>query len=144
MELVRFNPFTTAPAFNSRMNRLFDEFFETPSLRCTAKSWSPEVDIYEEGGNLVVQADLPGVEKENLSINVEKGILTLKGERKTHEKSEEKNVYRSERFHGTFERSFRLPPKTDVDKIEAEFKNGVLHVTIPKVEEPAGKEIAIH
>ena len=144
MELVRFNPFGVAPTFNSKMSRLFDEFFETPACRQAATTWSPKVDIYEAKGLLVIQADLPGVEKEDLSIKVDHGILTLKGERKGHEVSEEKNVYRSERFYGSFERAFRLPPKTDVDKIEAEFKNGVLHVTLPKEDVPEGKEIAIH
>ncbi len=146
MELVRFNPFVTAPAVNNRINRLFDDFFaDAPRLAAkTAKLWSPEVDIYEKEGKVTIQADLPGIEKKDISIKVEDGILTLKGERKAEEKEEGKNVYRTERFSGSFERAFRLPPKTDVDNIEAEFKNGVLHITIPNATEPAGKEISIH
>lgn len=145
MELVRFNPFATAPSINSRINRMFDDFF-TDSGRLVSnsvKNWSPEVDIYEEAGKVVIKADLPGIEKKDITINVEDGILTLKGERKAEEVNEEKTVYRRERFYGSFERAFRLSPNTDVDKIEAEFKNGVLHVTIPNATEPAGKEIAI-
>lgn len=145
MELVRFNPFATAPSINSRINRMFDDFF-TDSGRLVSnsvKSWSPEVDIYEEAGKVVIKADLPGIEKKDIAINVEDGILTLKGERKTDEKSDEKNIYRRERFYGSFERAFRLSPNTDADKIEAEFKNGVLHITIPNAVEPAGKEISI-
>ena len=146
MELVRFNPFTNAPIVNSRINRLFDDFFVNPNrLAATpSKLWSPEVDIYEKEGKVTIQADLPGIEKKDISIKVEDGILTLKGERKAEEESEDKNVYRSERFYGSFERGFRLPPKTDVDNIEAEFKNGVLHITIPNATEPTGKEISIH
>ena len=146
MELVRFNPFATAPSVNSRLNRMFDDFFSNsgPLLSNTAKNWSPEVDIYEENGKVVVKADLPGIEKKDITINVEDGILTLKGERKAEETSDDKTVYRRERFYGSFERAFRLSPKTDPDTIEAEFKNGVLHITIPNATEPAGKEIAIH
>ena len=146
MELVKFNPFVTAPSVNSRINRLFDDFFTDSNrlLANPAKSWSPEVDIYEEGGNVIIKADLPGIEKEDISIRTEDGILTLKGERKAEEESEKKNIYRRERFSGYFERAFRLSPKTDVDHIEAEFKNGVLHITIPSSTEPEGKEIAIH
>ncbi|WP_300669037.1 Hsp20/alpha crystallin family protein [Desulfoluna sp.] len=146
MERVRFNPFVTAPSVNSRINRLFDDFF-TDANRLPAnpaKCWSPEVDIYEEEGNVIIKADLPGIEKEDISIRTEEGILTLKGERKAEEESEKKNIYRRERFSGRFERAFRLSPKTDVDHIEAEFKNGVLHITIPNATEPEGKEISIH
>ncbi|BCS95028.1 heat-shock protein Hsp20 [Desulfoluna limicola] len=146
MELVRFNPFATAPSINSRINRMFDEFFNDSNrtISNSARSWSPEVDIYEQEGKVVIKADLPGIEKSDISINVEDGILTLKGERKAEEVSEDKTVYRTERFYGCFERAFRLSPKTDVESIEAEFKNGVLHITIPNAIQPAGKEISIH
>ena len=144
MELIKFNPFVPAPAFNSRINRLFDDFFTDASRHTAPKLWSPEVDIYEKEGTVTIQADLPGIEKTDLSIKVEEGILTLKGERKIEEECKEKTVYRTERFTGRFERAFRLPPNTDVDHIDAEFKNGVLHITIPSTTEPSGKEISIH
>lgn len=145
MELVRFNPFATAPSVNSRLNRMFDDFFNDSGrlLSNTAKNWSPEVDIFEKDGTVVIKADLPGIEKKDITINVEDGVLTLKGERKTEEESDDKTVYRRERFYGSFERAFRLSPKTDPETIEAEFKNGVLHITIPKAVQPAGKQISI-
>ncbi len=144
MERIKCTPFVPAPAFNSQINRLFDGFFTDANRRIAPRIWSPEVDIYEKEGKVTIQADLPGIEKTDLSIKVEEGILTLKGERKTEEECKEKTVYRSERFTGRFERAFRLPANTDVDHIEAEFKNGVLHITIPSATEPAGKEISIH
>lgn len=145
MELVKFNPFATAPFVNSRLNRMFDDFFTDSGriLSNSVRNWSPEVDIYEKEGKVVIQADLPGIEKKDITINVEDGILTLKGERKVEEESEGTNVYRRERFYGSFERAFRLSPKTDVEKIEAEFKNGVLFITVPNAIQPAGKAIAI-
>ena len=146
MDLVKFNPFATAPILNSRLNRMFNDFFTDSSslLSNPAKNWSPEVDIYEKEGKVVIEADLPGIEKKDISIRVEDGILTLKGERTLEEETEEKNIYRRERFYGSFERAFRISPRTDVESIDAEFKNGVLHITIPNGTETSGKEIAIH
>ena len=146
MELVKFNPFATAPVFNTQLNRLFDDLF-ADAPRCNtkaAKAWSPEVDIHEADGVVTILADLPGMEKSEVTLKVEEGILTLKGERKSEGEATEKTVYRTERFTGRFERAFRLPPHADVDNIEAAFKNGVLSISIPNGTEPTGKEISIN
>jgi HSP20 family protein len=100
---------------------------------------SPSVDIYDEGDELVFKADMPGVNKEDLKVDVAGDYLTISGEKKKEEKIERNNYYRFERSHGSFSRRFELPAGVDTDKIKAHFEGGVLEVRIPKTEEAAKK-----
>ena len=146
MELVRFNPNRGLAPFGRQMNSLFDDFFgdlfdgvQTASDR----AWNPKADIFEEDDRFVVQAELPGVEKDNISIDVDGRVLTIKGERSGENEVKEKNYYRRECSYGTFQRSFTLPDETDSEKIKAEYKDGVLKLNIPKPETRQPKKISV-
>lgn len=106
--------------------------------------FSPRVDIAEDDKNTYLHVELPGMEKENVTVSIgEDRILTIKGERKNELKNEGKNFVRMERSYGSFTRSFQLPDNAKAEHITAEFKNGILNITLPKAEEPAPKQVAV-
>jgi len=150
MELVKWNPFGRNMSIRNHMDNLFSDFFN-PELfinectECTVGgSWNPTVDVYEEKDEIIVKAELPGVDKKDIHVDVDRGVLNLKGERKHEEEVKEENFYRKESAYGKFERSFKLPGGTDFDKITADFKDGILKVRVPKTEEKKPKQITIH
>ena len=105
--------------------------------------WSPSVDVYQTDDKIVVKADVPGLDKKDFDIAVVDHHLTIKGERKHENEVKEENYHRTERVYGTFERSFELPATVDTEKIQAEYKDGVLELTLPKKEEAKPKQIAV-
>lgn len=108
--------------------------------------WSPRIDVYEEGDNLVFECETPGLDKDDINVSLENNQLTIQGERREEREVEEedRNYYRTERFYGTFKRSFALPRRIDESEISAEFSDGILTVTVPQVAEPTeGQEIEI-
>lgn len=104
---------------------------------------SPSVDIFEEGGDIVVKADLPGIAKDDLNVSITEDTLTITGEKKHEEKVEKKDFHRIERTHGSFTRSFHLPGNVKGDKAKASFRDGVLEVRLPKTKDTKEKKIAI-
>ena len=149
MAIVRWEPFRDMIGIQERMNRLFDEAFRG-APRAGAEddwalggSWAPAVDIYEQGGDIVLKAELPGVDPKDADIRVENNTLTLRGERKLDSEVKRENYHRVERAYGTFSRSFTLPNVVDTDKIKAEYKDGVLRVILPKREEVKPKQITV-
>ena len=107
-------------------------------------AWAPSVDIFEKSGDLVIRAELPGVDTNDIDIDVEDNKLTISGERKQDEELTENNTYRSERYYGRFVRSFQLPRTVDASKIAATFKHGILELTLPKADEARPRKITIH
>ena len=107
-------------------------------------SWSPAVDIFENGDDLVIRAELPGVNKNDIDVRSQDGSLVLRGERKREEEITDDNAYRLERSYGGFVRSFRLPETVDAARIGASYKDGVLEITLPKAEESKPKRIEIN
>ncbi len=103
--------------------------------------WTPVVDIYETDDSFIVKAELPGVKKEDVSVNIENGLLTIKGEKKTE--TEDKKRHRVECTYGSFIRSFTLPQSVAIDKVEAKYKNGLLNLTIPKEKQAAPNQIEV-
>jgi HSP20 family protein len=99
----------------------------------------PTVDIFEEGNELVLKADMPGMEKKDIGINISDNFLTISGERKKEEKVEKGNYYRYERSHGSFFRRFELPAGIDTEKVKAHLENGILEVRLPKTEKAKSK-----
>jgi len=145
MQLVRFNPTNELANFRHRMdffNDLFGEFFKGERTDLN-RGWNPKVDIFEEADCIVMKAELPGVEKGNIAIDVNGRVLTVKGERSSDNEAKEDNYYRRERSYGKFERSFTLPAETDSEKIKAEYKDGVLKLNIPKPESSKPKQITV-
>ena len=115
-----------------QINRLFNDAFERTSEESNLTTWAPAVDIHENEHELVVKADLPGVEAKDLDIRVENNILTIRGERRFEKKVNEDNYLRVERAYGSFQRTFELPASVDRDKISADVSKGVLTITLPK------------
>ena len=145
MALVRFQPFAgDFQALQERIHRIFqDTALSHIGEETTLGAWTPSCDIFEEGDNIVVKAELPGVEKGDIDVQVENNVLTLRGERKREKEVKSENLYRAERFYGSFARSFTLPVTVDTGKILAEYRDGVLQVTLPKVEEAKPRRIKV-
>ena len=150
MAIVRWEPFRDLVTIQDRMNRIFDDAFRGASRPGTAEedwalggSWAPPVDIYEHDGTLVLKAELPGIEPKDVDVRVENNVLTLRGERRFDQEVKRESCHRVERAYGTFSRSFTLPNIVDTQSIKAEFKDGVLRVTMPKREEAKPKQISI-
>jgi len=140
--LNRFEPFRSTSGLESQVGRIFNELFDR-SQESNLTSWAPAVDIFENEHELVVKADLPDVNPEELDIRVENNILTIRGERKFEKKVDEKNYLRVERSYGSFARSFALANTVNSEAIKAEYKDGVLTLTIPKREEAKPKQIKV-
>jgi HSP20 family protein len=145
MTLVRFQPFVDDfQTLQERFNRIFQDSALAHFGREEAMgSWTPLCDIYEEGDNIVVKAELPGLDRNDIDVQVENNILTLRGERKRENEVKSENLFRTERYYGSFTRSFTLPVTVDTEKIRAEYKDGVLLLTMPKVEEAKPRKIKV-
>jgi len=143
MRLIPYIRRTEAPV----MSRMFEEFFNdfpfNNSSPETRESWSPSVDILEKDGNLILRAELPGMTEKQIELKLEGNTLTLKGERKLENEDKKNNYHRVESFYGSFMRSFRLPDTVDMGKISADYKNGILTVTMPQKPEVKPREIPV-
>lgn len=149
MALVRWQPaqnlFPRIWDIQNEINKIFNSVMapfssEESELRGT---WTPSVDISETEDELIVSADLPGLNKEDIKVNVQNNVLTFSGERKQETKSEGSNYHRLERSYGFFSRSFTLPATVKTDEIKAAYKDGVLRLTLPKAEEAKPRQIAV-
>ncbi|QQS37729.1 MAG: Hsp20/alpha crystallin family protein [Ignavibacteriales bacterium] len=137
MTLIKFEPLRELENFNNRIQRFFGEF---PMSSEFSHSFNPRVDISEDENNIFINAEVPGVKKDDIKISLQDNILTISGEKKSETKeSKDKNYYRNERIFGSFTRSFTLPEEINPDKVDAKFSDGILNVTIEKA---APKEIS--
>lgn len=145
MSIVKYDPFRELRSLNDEMNRLFSisipRSFEDEGFARGA--WNPSVDIYENKDQLILEAELPGMKREDFELTIENNVITLRGERKFEKKEETDNYHRVERAYGSFSRSFTLPQTVQTDNATADFKNGVLRVTLHKREEVKARRIEI-
>lgn len=143
-ELTTWRPFEF-DRIRREMDRLWDSFLEGRPVRRTEdeREWLPSVDVSETKNDLVIRAELPGLDPKDIDISMNNGFLTIKGEKKNEKEEKEENYHLIERSYGSFTRSVRLPREVQSDKITASFKNGVLKITLPKSEEAKKKEIKI-
>jgi HSP20 family protein len=125
------------------MNRLFDEFFGERRTGMTEGQWVPAVDVSENESEMVVRAELPGMTHDDIEVNLQDNVLTLKGEKKQERKEDKENFHCLERSYGSFTRSFSLPAGVKQEDIKATFKDGILEISLPKAEEEKPKKIAI-
>jgi len=130
MTLVRWDPVREISSLSHRFGRGFS-------------AWSPSVDVFERGEDLVVHAELPGLKSDEIDIRVENGNLVLHGERKRESEVEDDKVYRLERVYGTFTRSFTLPTTVDTARINATYTDGVLEIVLPKAEEAKSRKVEV-
>ena len=146
MAMTRFDPFRDLAVLQDRMNRLFNDSFQGRSREddlMNRGSWTPAVDIYEVEGSLVLNAELPDLRREDIDVNIENNTLTIRGERKLGNDVKQENFHRIERAYGTFVRQFALPPTVDSAKVAAEYKNGVLRVTLPVRDEAKPRSVKV-
>jgi len=143
MDLVKWNPMREMEDIMNRYQKLMGHSFSPlgfePELDLTKADWQPRVDIAETDKAYTVKAELPAVEKKDVSISIDSGLLTIKGERKQEKEEKGKRFHRTERVYGSFIRSFRFPDDIDEEKIEADFKDGILRISLPKSEKAKQK-----
>jgi HSP20 family protein len=144
MAVVRFEPFRELAALQNEMSRLMNQGFGGSSGGLGAENtWLPALDVWETEGEIVVSVDLPGVEQDDVAIEVDDGVLTITGQRERKSEVQEDRYYRFERRVGSFSRSITLPQGVSDADINADFNDGVLEIHIPKPEERKPKRIAI-
>lgn len=151
MAIVTWQPFRELAAMQHRLDRMFSDTlprayagFRVPSGEDQGLgAWAPAVDIFETDQNVVLKAELAGVDPKDVEVRVENNTLYLKGQRKVDTEVKEENYHRVERSFGSFARSFALPDSVDADKVAAEYQNGILTLTIPKKEKAKSRAISI-
>lgn len=145
MTIVRYDPFGSLNKLHNELNRLFQESQSTDDdqSQVVTGAWSPAVDIKEQADCYVITADVPGVDPKEIEVTLEEGVLSLKGERSTHEDTERPGFKRIERAHGTFYRRFSLPDGVDTTQVKAHSAHGVLTIEVPKRARPEPRRIDI-
>jgi len=147
MAIVRlWDPMKELSTLQNRMSRVFEDTFGAPLFRGEqpgAGTWAPAVDIFETDGEIVVKAEVPGIARDQVRVEVDDGVLTLRGERKFEKEVKEENYHRVERTYGAFHRSFTLPDSVDPERVRAELKDGVLEVRLGKREQAKPKQIQV-
>lgn len=153
MSLVRWSQSRDLPTFPSdvlniqrEINRMFDSFFRSgwsEDASLSSAVWSPATDITEDDHGYLVKVELPGVKKDEVKITMENSVLTIHGEKKQEKRSKSDNAHRVERIYGSFQRSFTLPTSVKPEEIEATFTDGILTISLPKVEEARPKQIDV-
>ncbi len=146
MALIRWDPFREISTLQERMNRLFSEVARRSPVaeeEIIQGAWIPPVDIFETGDSIVIKAELPGISKEDITLEVKENTLSIKGEKKFEKDVKEESYHRVERSYGAFQRAFALPSTVQQDKVKAKFRDGILEVTLPKAEEAKPKQIKV-
>ena len=150
MSLIRYQtPELSWPSFDrfstlrDELDRLFDLARPTRDSGLFS-GWTPALDVHDEKDNFVVSVELPGLKKEDIGISLHEGVLTVSGERKQEHKRKEGETFRSERYFGRFQRSITLPAAVDGEKVKAAYKDGILTIELPKVEEAKPRQIAVN
>jgi HSP20 family protein len=143
MKLAPYFHRSEAPTTNHFFEEFFRDFPFSSSLLERRKDWIPSVDILEKDGNLIFRAELPGITEKEIDLKIEGNTLTLKGERKMESEDNKSNYHRVESYYGSFARSFRLPDTVDFEKVKAEYKNGVLTITLPHRPEVKPRDIPV-
>lgn len=144
MAIVHYSPFKELRTMQDQMNRLLDLAWRRGGAEDLREGvWQPCVDIYEDSETVVIKAEVPDIDQNDIEVKIEENMLTLRGERRHSNEFRQENYHRIERFFGTFQRSFALPPSIDQDRIKAECDRGVLTISLPKKEEVKPKQITV-
>ena len=145
MAIIRWDPFRDLVTIREKMNRLFEDAVTARGEEkdMISGSWAPAIDIYETENELVLSAEVPGIDEKDIEIRIEDGTLSLRGERKFEKETRQENYHRIERAYGAFSRSFSLPAYVDQEKIQAEHADGVLKIHMPKKSESKPKTVKI-
>jgi HSP20 family protein len=141
----QWDPFSLMNSFRQEMDRFLDDFgFGQAGFGSSmSTNWMPTTEVFERGNELVFRADLPGLSKEDVDVDIDEEQITIRGERKSEHEENRQGIFRSERHYGTFFRSIPLPPGADAEQAKANFRNGVLEITIPKPERSGARKLEI-
>ncbi|MFP4134661.1 MAG: Hsp20/alpha crystallin family protein [Halothece sp.] len=142
MALVRWNPYAELESFRRQMDRFFDEVNDYNPYR--EQPWQPAVELHDAGENLVLKAQLPGINADNLDISATRDSITINGEYRHEQDNNNQNLYHSEFRYGQFSRTIGLPVGIQQDKVEADYSNGILTLRLPKVEEAVNRPVKIN
>ena len=140
MSLIKWDPFRELNTLNERLGNVFRKDWDAPF---STTAWNPSVDIFENDNEVVIKAELPGLNAKDIDVKLENNVLTLKGERRFEKEAKEENYHRIEREYGGFSRVFSLPVTVNAENVHAEYKDGVLRVVLPKKEETRRKPITV-
>lgn len=147
MNLVRFDPFSDIRTMQNRFDRLFGEALARQTGGAAEEplraSWLPPVDVHENDSEITLRAEIPGLSQDDVELTIDKGRLTIQGEKRLEKEETDGDYRRIESRYGSFYRSFPLPDMVDQDNVEARFENGVLHIVLPKIEAAKPKRIAV-
>ena len=145
MAIIRWDPFRDIVTLREKMNRLFEDAVTARGEErdMMSSTWAPSVDIYETKDSLILTAEVPGIDENNIEIKIEDNTLSLSGERNFEKETKEENYHRIERSYGSFYRSFTIPRHVDQEEIKAEHDNGVLRITMPKKPESKPKTVKV-
>lgn len=144
-DVTPWKPFRELERVRREMDRFWDSFFEDRPARRgeEGREWLPSLDVSETDKDIVVRAEIPGIDPKDIDISLTNDLLTIKGEKQQEKEEKDENYHLVERSYGSFTRSVRIPGQVQNDKIGASYKNGILKVTLPKSEEAKKKEIKI-
>jgi HSP20 family protein len=144
--LTHWEPFREFSTLQDRLNRLFRESYgpEGREEPLTATSFAPPVDVYEDGHNVTLKIEVPGIDEKDIDVRIENNVLTVHGERKFEKEEKEENFRRVERQYGSFTRTFSLPTTVDAEKVSAHYDKGILKVALPKKAEAKPKQIKVN
>ena len=145
MTMIKYDPFSELKSLQNEMNRIFNTGFTRPDSQeeIVRGAWTPSVDIFESQDKIVLEAELAGMKPEDVDVSIENNVITLRGERKFEKDEETENYHRVERGYGAFTRSFTLPRTVTGEEASADFKNGILRITLPKREEAKARRIEV-
>jgi HSP20 family protein len=146
MNLIKWDPFRELEDVSNRLNRIFGRSTaraESGQEMLAVADWSPSIDISETDAAYLIKAEIPGVKKEDVKVTIQDGMLTIQGERKMEKEEKGKKFHRVERSYGSFVRSFRIPDNADENSVKAEFKDGMLNVTLAKSAKAKAKSVNV-
>ena len=143
MSLIRWDPFDDLASLRESMDKLFDELFTRRPRGQAELAWAPTVEVFETDNDVMVRAELPGIDPKNVEITVTQDTLTLKGEAKVDREDKVRNYYRRELRYGSFLRSIQLPSDVKGDQATASYKNGILEIRVPKSERAKPKSVKV-
>jgi len=143
MAIIRWDPLKELSSLRDEMERIFEDLVGRGEGEWKKSTWYPPVDIYETDNEIVLKAELPGVDQKDVEVRIENDTLILKGEKRIDRDTKTENFHRAERVYGAFQRSFSLPQSVDKERIKASLKRGILTLVLPKKEEVKPKQIEI-
>lgn len=143
MSLIRWDPFDDLASLRESMDKLFEEFFTRRPTRAAVTVWQPAVELFESDNDVVVRAELPGIDPKSVDISVTENTLTIKGEARSEHEEKGRNYYRRELRYGAFTRTLAMPVEVKGDQAKASYKNGILEIRVPKSERARPKSVKV-